>query len=130
MKGKLKRGCTIGMIAAFLLPGLTGENLFASNQGGEPIIIRHNPADPIGAPRAPEVIPFFAELLNGYVILGASAPCGTVSVSLTSTAGDSYSTSFDTTDGAILLPVSGDAGFYTIRITTSAGVQYVGEFTI
>ncbi len=110
--------------------GTSREAIEMCNQGGSPILIRQDPQEAIGAPRAPEVIPFFAELLNGYVILGASAPCGTVSVSLTSTAGDSYSTSFDTTDGAILLPVSGDAGFYTIRITTSAGVQYVGEFTI
>jgi hypothetical protein len=74
--------------------------------------------------------PFFAELMNGYVILGSSSSYGTVSVSLTSTAGDDYSTSFDTTDGAIILPISGAAGFYTILIPTPGGAQFVGEFTI
>lgn len=116
------------MLAALSLVSMQ-EKVSALSISGETIIIIQRPPTS-EAPRTPVSNPFFAELLNGYVILGASAPCGTVSVSLTSTAGDSYSTSFDTTDGAILLPVSGDAGFYTIRITTSAGVQYVGEFTI
>lgn len=130
MKTIQRFGLSIILLVASMVTGTSAIIKNVSLKESEPIVISPYPANPIGAPRAPEVIPFFAELLNGYVILGASAPCGTVSVSLTSTAGDSYSTNFDTSDGAILLPVSGDAGFYTIRITTSAGVQYVGEFTI
>lgn len=53
-----------------------------------------------------------------------------VTVSLTSTAGDNYSTTFDTEDGAILLPISGNTGSYTLQITTSSGTRYVGEFSI
>ena len=68
--------------------------------------------------------------MNDYVILGASSAIGTVSVYLTSTAGDDYSTCFDTSDGAILLPVSGNAGYYTLTIITPDGTHYVGEFTI
>lgn len=130
MKTSTFLGVTVGILIASIAYGAPISVLSFQGNDGEVIIIRQDTTDELGAPRTPVQIPFFAELLNGYVILGASAPCGTVSVSLTSTAGDSYSTSFDTTDGAILLPVSGDAGFYTIRITTSAGVQYVGEFTI
>jgi hypothetical protein len=69
-------------------------------------------------------------LINGYVILGSATAYGTVTVSLSSTSGDNYSTNFDTTDGAILLPISGDAGLYTLQITTPEGIQFVGEFTL
>ena len=130
MKGLLKVGCTIGMIAAFLIPGIAGSSWLTSNQGGDPIIIRQNPADPIGAPRSPEGSPFFAELMNGYVILGSSTPCGTVSVHISSTAGDDYSTNFDTSDVTIIIPISGTPGDYTLSITTPLGAHFIGEFTI
>lgn len=130
MKVIREKGCIIGMIVAFLSPLIVrGENL-VSPQGGEPVIIRQLPADPIGAPRTPVEIPFFAALMNGYVILGSATPCGTVSVHITSTAGDDYSTNFNTSDGAILLPVSGNPGDYTLSITTPAGTHFIGEFSI
>lgn len=95
-----------------------------------PILIIQDPSDIPDAPRMPAFNPFFAELMNGYVILGSSAPYGMVTVSLISTAGDNYSTTFDTEDGAILLPISGNTGSYTLQITTSSGTRYVGEFSI
>lgn len=75
---------------------------------------------------------FIAELMDGSnsVLLGATDTIGTVSVQIISTAGDNYSTYFDTSDGAILLPVSGNTGYYTLTIITPDGTHYVGEFTI
>ena len=107
------------------------EIMLASSLRGNIIIISQIPTTS-EKPRTPVRIPFIAELMDGSnsVILGATENIGTVSVQITSTAGDYYSTSFDTTDGAILLPISGDAGLYTLRITTSGGLQFVGEFTI
>lgn len=83
-----------------------------------------------GAPRVPAYNPFYAELESGYVLLGSLSSCGIVDVSLTSTAGDDYSTLFDTADGTIIIPVSGFTGDYTLLITTASGVEYIGEFSI
>lgn len=130
MKTKMILGIGIMLMSAANYSPLSAENAKIFSEGNKPIIIRQDPIDLEGAPRMPAYNPFFAELMDGYVILGSSTVYGTVSVSLTSTAGDYYSTSFDTTDGAILLPISGDAGLYTLRITTSGGLQFVGEFTI
>ena len=78
----------------------------------------------------PVYVPFYAELENGYVLLGSYSNCGIVDVSLTSTAGDDYSTMFDTSDGTILIPISGLTGDYTLLITTLSGVEFIGEFSI
>ena len=74
--------------------------------------------------------PFFAELSNFGVVLGSSESIGTVSVRITSTAGDDYSTCFDTSTGMILLPISGDTGDYLISITTPDGIHFIGEFSL
>ena len=75
---------------------------------------------------------FIAELMDGsnYVILGSTDNIGTVTVQITSTIGDNYTTFFDTSDGTIFLPISGNTGYYTLTIITSDGTHYVGEFTI
>ena len=80
----------------------------------------------------PVHIPFIAELMDGSnsVLLGATDTIGIVSVQITSTSGDNYSTYFDTSDGAILLPISGNAGYYTLTIITPDGTHFVGEFSI
>lgn len=116
------------VVSAFT--GISGEHHTSITSENPQILIIPIPSDIPDAPRMPVYNPFFAELMNGYVILGSSSSYGTVSVSLTSTAGDDYSTILDTTDGAIILPISGAAGFYTILITTPGGAQFVGEFTI
>ena len=82
------------------------------------------------SPRMPAYNPFFAEFANGNVLLGSYTYYGIVDVSLTSTAGDDYSTVFDTADRTIIIPVSGYAGDYTLLITTASGLEYVGEFSI
>lgn len=128
----MKTPFLFGLITATFVFGssLNCDTLSAVSKDSKTIIIVQKPTTPPEAPRVPAYNPFFAELMDGYVILGSSTVYGTVSVSLTSTAGDYYSTSFDTSDGAILLPISGDAGLYTLQITTSGGLQFVGEFTI
>lgn len=85
-----------------------------------------------GRPRTPINNPFFAVLLreSGYVLLGVTTPCGIVSVQITSTVGDDYSTNFNTVIDSILLPISENPGYYTLLITTGDGIQFIGEFTI
>lgn len=94
------------------------------------ISIRKQPVSFPGAPQAPAYNPFYAELGAGNVLLGSYSNCGIVDVSLTSTAGDDYSTVFDTSNGTIYIPISGYTGDYVLLITTLAGVEYVGEFSI
>lgn len=129
----MKTSIILGVSAiAMMTIGATSlcDQIAAETKSGTVIVIVRRPTTPPETPRTPEYNPFFAELMNGYVILGSSSAYGTVSVTLTSTVGDNYSTVFDTTDGAILLPVSGGAGFYTLQITASGGIQFVGEFTL
>lgn len=97
---------------------------------GKGISINPRPIVPGGMPRTPETIPFFAELESGYVLLGSFSSCGIVDVNLTSTAGDDYSTVFDTANGSIIIPISGYTGDYVLLITTSSGTEYIGEFSI
>lgn len=107
------------------------EIMLAASFRGDTIFISQIPTTSDG-PRTPVSIPFFAELIDGAntVLLSATDSIGTVSVQITSTAGDNYSTYFNTASGAILLPISGNTGYYTLTITTLDGIHYVGEFTI
>ncbi|MBR5736144.1 MAG: hypothetical protein IKX60_05085 [Bacteroidales bacterium] len=112
---------------------LTSYDSYASyikQTDGEDIIISQKPINPQGVPRTPIIIPFYAELESGYVLLGSFSSCGIVDVSLTSTAGDDYSTVFDTANGSIIIPISGNTGDYVLLITTPAGTEYIGEFSI
>ncbi len=96
----------------------------------EQIIISQSSTIPPGSPRMPAYNPFFAELVNGNVLLGSFSYFGIVDVSLTSTAGDDYSTVFDTADGTIIIPISGNTGDYTLLITTASGLEFLGEFVL
>ena len=98
--------------------------------GDPPIIIYQDPIEANDNPRSLVDNPFFAELSTFGVVLGSSESIGTVSVRITSTAGDDYSTYFNTSIGMILLPISGDAGDYIISITTPDGIHYIGEFSL
>lgn len=113
-----------------LLTIATVETSFAKVMRGHTIIIVQRPDTP-GAPRTPVINPFLAELLEGCdsVLLEATDIVGTVYVQITSTAGDNYSTLFDTSEASIILPISGNAGYYTLTISYG-GIQFVGEFTI
>lgn len=94
------------------------------------ISIRKQPVSFPGAPQAPAYNPFYAELGSGNVLLGSYSNIGIVDVNITSTAGDDYSTVFDTSNGTIYIPISGLTGDYTLLITTLSGVEYIGEFSI
>lgn len=109
---------------------LSGANAPVLMEENDPILIHQNTSDPIGGPRLPAYNPFYAELEDDVVLLGSVSGVGTVSVELTSTAGDSYSTWFDTSNGSVFIPISGNAGDYTLLITMSSGVQFIGEFTL
>ncbi|MBR4227956.1 MAG: hypothetical protein IKR72_02520 [Bacteroidales bacterium] len=97
---------------------------------GKDIWIVQKPTVPPGAPHMPAYNPFYAELVSTNVILGSYSSYGIVDVSLTSTAGDDYSTVFDTADGTIIIPISGNTGDYTLLITTASGLEFIGEFSI
>ena len=121
--------CVIGIVS---MP----KSLFAST-GAEalrddppPIILQPSTDVPEGAPRGPVFNPFTAYLQGNYVILNSSASYGDVDVTLVSTAGDYYTTVFDTSDGSILIPISGFAGDYTLLLIDANGAHYVGEFDI
>lgn len=107
------------------------EIMLASSLRGNTIIISQIPTTS-EKPRTPVSIPFIAELMDASnaVLLRATDTIGIVAVQIISTVGDNYTTCFDTSDGAILLPISGNEGYYTLTIITPDGTHYVGEFSI
>ena len=121
---------------SILMIALLGSSSFArtsfvpNSDGDGHIIIILNPDDPIGAPRSPAFNPFTAYLNGDVVVLNCSASYGNVAVTLVSTAGDNYTTVFDTEDVSIIIPVSGLSGHYTLLLTTASGSQFIGEFDI
>lgn len=123
--------CLIGAIFAMCLLPFAATNLKAQTPGGTPIVIvPEEPNNPEEEPRSPVFNPFSAYLQNNQVILNCSTSYGLVSVSLVSTAGDNYSTVFDTGDGFIFIPISGNMGDYTLVLLDSLGTSYVGEFSL
>ena len=101
-----------------------------TTQDATPIIIESESNQPEEEPRGPVFNPFSAYCLNNQVVLESSVSYGPVSVSLTSTAGDNYSTVFDTEDGFIIIPISGLSGDYTLSLVDATGQRFVGEFEI
>lgn len=101
-------------------------------RGDDPtlIVILPSTTPPAGAPRSPAFNPFTAYLNGDAVVLNCSAPYGNVAVTLISTAGDYYTTVFDTEDGSVIIPVSGLSGHYTLLLTIASGSQFMGEFEI
>lgn len=103
-------------------------SLSLSLDGDNPIIIHQLPTEYPNDPRGPVFNPFTAYLMNNQVVLESAASCGLVAVELTSTAGDYYTTVFDTEDGSILIPISGLTGDYDILLTTQEGLCFWGNF--
>lgn len=114
------------------LSGISGELINTSIAGDPPILILPDTMDIPDGPRMPGNYLFIAEVMNnsGSILLEATYNIGIVYVEIVSTAGDDYSTYFNTAIGAIYLPLSGNSGNYTLTITTIDGIHYVGEFTI
>lgn len=96
----------------------------------EPTVLQWQVPDYEEAPRSLSYNPFYAEYHSSNVYLSSTSSIGTVSVEVTSTAGDNYVTFFDTSEGEIILPVSGDPGYYLLRITVSADEHYIGRFEL
>lgn len=118
---------------ALLLCGTARVNSFAvqtpDGEGG-PILLDPIPNNP-GGPRSQGDIPLFAELLDGYVLLGCSGlSVGVVRVSLISTAGDWTETVYESSEGPILIPISGNPGQYRLTLVLENGAGYVGTFVI
>lgn len=124
----------IQIVLSFVLPlGFIvsqSNSVVLSSKDGITISIRNKPVSLPGSPQMPAYNPFYAELGSGNVLLGSYSNIGIVDVNITSTAGDDYSTVFDTSNGTIDVPISGYTGDYVLLITTLAGVEYVGEFSI
>ena len=123
--------CLAAVFAATCLLCSSSFKKNAYQQPGEDqIIIRQRPGELEDDPRGPVFNPFTAYLYNNQVVLNCSTSYGDVDVSLVSTAGDNYSTVFDTADGFIIIPISGLAGDYTLLLTDSLGIHFTGEFEL
>lgn len=97
---------------------------------GNDILIAQRPLTPQGAPRTTVPNPFFATQETRFVLLGSQFEYGVVAVTLISTAGDYFTTDFDTEDGQIIIPISGMSGHYTLTIVCAGGIVFGGEFDI
>ena len=122
----------MAIVLVAILPALLNATAgFSTNsKDGTVILIEPRNDSHDGEPRGPVFNPFTAYLLNNTVVLESDMSYGLVNVILVSTAGDYYSTLFDTEDGTILIPVSGNSGDYSILITTLSGAQFIGTFSI
>ena len=118
------------ILFCFLLfqPIASGKTSVSKDQ--TPILIRHQSINQPSAPRSTEFNPFYAQLEDTYVLLGSTSPYGVVAVTLVSSAGDNYSTYFDTEDWTINIPVSGNTGHYTLTLVAESGEVFMGEFDL
>ncbi len=106
-------------------------NAHVSNQSpgtGNPIVIRPSEGEISGAPRGPVFNPFTALCWDDFIVVNCLVPYGDVMVTLLSSAGDNYTTVFDTSDESIIIPISGNAGNYTLTLVTQGGITFEGEF--
>lgn len=118
-------------IAALLMALTSTTNLLSMGvKDGEAIVVNPVNTDVSGIPRGPVFNPFTAYRLNNTVVLESDTSYGVVNVILVSTAGDYYTTVFDTEDGSVLIPISGDSGDYSLLITDLSGAQFIGTFAI
>lgn len=125
--------CALAGVLLCLTARASGMAEFSVNSfmcQGHDILIQPCPPIPAEAPRTPIYNPFYATLETTDVLLGCYCNYGTVSVSVVSTAGDYYSTGFDTEEGIIILPISGLSGHYTLTIVCAGGIVFGGEFDI
>ena len=81
-------------------------------------------------PRAPLLHPFIVYHQGNFVYFGSISFCGEVTIVLTSTGGDYFTTFYTAEQGTILLPISGNEGTYTVIVVMESGTQLVGKFII
>lgn len=122
----------VAIVLAIILSALLNATIGYSNnpQEGTVIVIIPDEYYPEGTPRGPVFNPFTACRLNNTVVLESNTSYGLVNVTLVSTAGDSYTTVFDTADTSILIPISGNTGYYSLQLTDPSGAHFVGAFEI
>lgn len=120
----------IGMMGALGADAISQTHSTDAEMRGNVITIRQRPGESSDAPRSSSYCPFVAEQEDAYVLLNCLNTLGFIDVILYSTAGDYYSTVFDSMDGYILIPISGEEGHYILTITTSGGQIFEGEFDI
>lgn len=102
-----------------------------SIKGDEPVLIVLQPRTTLpDSPRSPVFNPFTAYLQGNNIVLNCSVYYGDVDVVLVSTAGDYYTTVFDTSDYSIVIPVSNLSGDYTLCLTEASGMRFIGEFNV
>lgn len=126
---KIKFICAIVWLAMTMYLGSAINVCEAEQLRGRTILITPRPPSP-NAPRTLAYNPFYAELTDLGVLLLADSNWGEATVTLSSLEGDYYQTTFDMSDGSILLPVNGDAGdSYTLSIEIS-GLEFEGDFIL
>ena len=129
-KTKTLRSVAIGFVALLMALASATNGLSKEVKDGETIVISPVDTNASGIPRGPVFNPFNAYRLNNTVVLESDTSYGVVNVVLVSTAGDYYTTVFDTEDGFVLIPISGDSGDYSLLITDLSGAQFIGTFDI
>lgn len=132
MKSKTKIHTVVLLVTAGLLKMATCPVLYSEPVGQEiiPVVIGPDSSNPNGDPRGPVFNPFTAYLQGNNVVLNCSVYYGDVVVVLVSTAGDYYTTVFDTSDGSTVIPISNLSGDYTLCLTDASGMQFIGEFNV
>lgn len=131
MKRKITLRMTARVLAAILLALLNATAVFSNNsKDGTVILIEPRNDAHVGEPRGPVFNPFTAYRLNNTVVLESDTSYGLVNVTLVSTAGDYYTTIFDTEDGSVLILISGNSGNYSLMIADTSGTHFVGTFEI
>lgn len=97
---------------------------------GVRIVLSSKPVNPPEGPRMPAYNPFYAELTDLGVLLVSDSDWGDATVTLSSIEGDYYQTTFEMSEGSILLPINGDAGdSYTLTISLGS-LGYEGSFVL
>ena len=118
----------LARILAVLLTAVAITSSWAQTDDNQPIAIHPRPINQNTGPRSPIFNPFTAQLWDNYVVLYSNESCGDVAVTLTSTAGDFFTTNFDTEDGSIIIPISGNNGYYVLTLVTGGSLIFDGEF--
>jgi hypothetical protein len=129
-KTKTLRRVAIGFATFLMVLTSTTKLLSMGVKDGEAIEVNPVNTEVSGIPRGPVFNPFTAYRLNNTVVLESDTSYGVVNVVLVSTAGDYYTTVFDTEDGSILIPISGNSGDYSLLITDLSDAQFIGTFAI
>lgn len=93
------------------------------------VILRPREGDP-DFPRSPLLHPFIVYHQGESVYFVSTSTCGEVTLVLTSTGGDYYSTLYTEDQGTIIIPLSGNERVYTLVVVMESGMELEGKFKI